>query len=444
MSYPDGSLLILSDLNDTDQGNAAVISGTDGSTLDTIGTFPYAALGDQVRSGLFAITAETGSPHFGVINAIDIYDQSLTRTAHITSITVSPAMDAHSPIQSNGTTNFYVAARPTSSGAAVKAYRISTEGVVDATTWTLPLADSIQVIAPSLDDTILYWGAQLGIANLGVIHRWDLVNNVALSDLVSMGSTVQFAHQMFVTMAGDVLVLVGFSDGDDFQVRRYNAAGTLLHTYDLGVAGAFDTPEMWRDLDDQNFWVRGFYDATGHTSRFLKIAIQTGATLTDFTVTDLEGGGDVPTTCPIIMIGSSVVTPQPPWPQTPPFVEDIGPDGGGLQHVPIRRLRRSPHVFDLNKRVFLSRLEPYLRTGIGTTSGQGIDAEVMLRVSKDGGYTWGAERVLSAGALGRYATRLQAYQFGVARDWVFEISVSDPNVPWTLLDLFADIEEGTS
>lgn len=444
MSYPNGSILILSDLADTDQGDAAVISGVDGSTLDQLGTFPNASLGDQVRSGIFAVTAETGTPGNATINAINLYDQTLTQVAHITSITVSPAMSRLSPIQSNGTTQFYIGAVPTTGAANVVVHRVNASGVVDGTTWTLPNpgASTLAALAPNLDDTILYWGAHLGIANLGVIHRWDLVNNVALSDLVAMGTDIDFTSKMFVTYAGDLLVLV--SNSDDYQVRRYAANGSLLMTYDLGEAGAFDTPEMWRDLDDQRFWVRGFYDATGHTSTFKKLDLSTGTVLTTFTVTDLEGGGDVPTTCPVIMLGSSIVTPQPPWPQGPPFTEAIGPDGGGLQHVPIRRLRRSPHVFESNKRIFLSRLEPYLRTGIGTTSGQGIDAEVMLRVSKDGGYTWGAERVLSAGALGRYAMRLQAYQFGVARDWVFEITVSDPSNPWVLLDLFADVEEGLS
>jgi hypothetical protein len=77
-------------------------------------------------------------------------------------------------------------------------------------------------------------------------------------------------------------------------------------------------------------------------------------------------------------------------------------------------------------------------------TGQGRDAEVMIRVSRDGGFTWGAERIVSAGVLGAYTQRLQAFQFGQARDWVIEVSVSDPNVPWVLLDLFADLDEGTS
>lgn len=441
MSYPAGSILVFSDLNDSVQGDAVVLNNTTGAVLDSLSTMPYAGLGDRVSSGLFAVTVETGSPHSGVITSIKVFAADTTLIATNTSITVSPAMYSKSPIGSNNRDKFYIAARPTTGSAAVIVYTIDTAGALGGTTWTLPSASSIQVVAPLTDDSVLYWGANLGIANLGVIHAWDLVNNVALPDVVSMGTTVQFAHNMFVVNDTEILVLVGFSDADTYEVRRYSASGALLKTYDLGVAGAFDTPEMWRDIDPTAFWARGFYAEDGSTSTLMKFDLSSGTVLTTFSVTNLDGGGQVPATCPLITLGPQLpVQSLPPWPITPPFIAG----SGGLQNDPIRRLRRSPHVFSDNKRVFLSRLEPYLRTGIGTTSGPGIDALVMLRVSRDGGNTYGTERMISAGELGNYVTRLQGYRFGQARDWVIELTVSDPNVPWVLADLFADLEEGTN
>jgi len=200
-------------------------------------------------------------------------------------------------------------------------------------------------------------------------------------------------------------------------VYRLDSAGTIIQAYTPSLtAQAQDLDKIELNPNGRSFWVSDQYSCW-----MFQFDIATGMEYGSFQ-THLPPGQ----LCGFTILGyRGTLAP---------------PDAGTPEPFPIRRLRRSPHVFLNNKRVFLSRLEPYFRAGIGTTSGQGIDAEVMLRVSKDGGNTWGAERILSAGALGRYATRLQAYRFGVARDWVFEVSVSDPSVPWVLVDLFADIE----
>lgn len=69
-----------------------------------------------------------------------------------------------------------------------------------------------------------------------------------------------------------------------------------------------------------------------------------------------------------------------------------------------------------------------IATGYGLLSGQGSDPKVMLRVSKDGGNTFGQYRELGLGATGKYATRVTARRLGAfgPRGIVFEISISDP------------------
>ena len=109
----------------------------------------------------------------------------------------------------------------------------------------------------------------------------------------------------------------------------------------------------------------------------------------------------------------------------------------------IRRLRRAPHVNNDNTRVFLRRFELDLERGQGLATGQGSDPMVLLRLSRDGGQTWGEEIRMAAGALGAYTQRVLARRLGHARDTVFEVTVSDP-IAWSLVGAWLDVEGGTS
>jgi len=97
----------------------------------------------------------------------------------------------------------------------------------------------------------------------------------------------------------------------------------------------------------------------------------------------------------------------------------------------IRRLRRSPTVQNENKLLVLNWFELLLQTGIGQDAAvYGPPPIVMLRISKDGGRTWGDERQASAGALGAYMTRVYWARITQGRQIVFEVTVSDPLVNW--------------
>lgn len=96
----------------------------------------------------------------------------------------------------------------------------------------------------------------------------------------------------------------------------------------------------------------------------------------------------------------------------------------------IRRQRRSPALMSEDRRVFYSQFELDLEPGLGTT-GQGENPQVMLRMSDDGGKTWGTEKMRSAGKKGEYGKRVQWNRLGSARRRVFEVTVSDP-IPWRL------------
>ena len=95
----------------------------------------------------------------------------------------------------------------------------------------------------------------------------------------------------------------------------------------------------------------------------------------------------------------------------------------------IRRLREAPDLTEENQRIFYASFELDLEPGLGAQSGQGENPMAMLQLSGDGGKTWGAEMWRSAGALGKYLTRLIWNRLGTARRRVFRLVVSDP-VPW--------------
>jgi hypothetical protein len=109
----------------------------------------------------------------------------------------------------------------------------------------------------------------------------------------------------------------------------------------------------------------------------------------------------------------------------------------------IRRLRRAPHIAQENTRVFYRRFELDLERGQGLADGQGADPLVLLRLSRDGGQTWGEELRLPAGRLGDYTARVIARRLGQARDTVFEVVVSDP-IAWSLVGAWLDLDPGTT
>ncbi len=105
----------------------------------------------------------------------------------------------------------------------------------------------------------------------------------------------------------------------------------------------------------------------------------------------------------------------------------------------IRRMRRSPHVAADGRWVFCSRLEFDFQVGVGLSTGQGADPQVMLRISRDGGRTYGNERWASLGTLGKYLTRVRFLRNGRWRDGVIEVTITDPVVV-ALTECWADLE----
>lgn len=90
---------------------------------------------------------------------------------------------------------------------------------------------------------------------------------------------------------------------------------------------------------------------------------------------------------------------------------------------PIRRVRRAPHLFDEANWTYYRDFQVDMEVG---TAAAGIDPQVMMRFSDDGGLTWSNEKWASAGKTGEYKKRVIWRRLGRSRDRVFEIVVTDP------------------
>lgn len=97
-------------------------------------------------------------------------------------------------------------------------------------------------------------------------------------------------------------------------------------------------------------------------------------------------------------------------------------DNGTARPVEITSRR----VFKGGEWVRIPALQVHFEAGSGLVSGQGVAPQAMLRISRDGGYTFGNEMWRPMGAIGAYLTRAIWRRLGVARDWVFKLRITDP------------------
>lgn len=94
----------------------------------------------------------------------------------------------------------------------------------------------------------------------------------------------------------------------------------------------------------------------------------------------------------------------------------------------VRGVRRAPYLGAENSWAFVDAFELGVETGVGLNTGQGIDPQVELRVSKDLGKTWVSAGNASLGPMGGYDDRTLWRRLGRARldRLVFEVVITDP------------------
>lgn len=135
--------------------------------------------------------------------------------------------------------------------------------------------------------------------------------------------------------------------------------------------------------------------------------------------------------------------------RTDVFKDLVAPTNPALNALAatITRDRITPHLYDENKRYFCNYIELRTLTGVGLdgspTLGVGVLPQVMLRISRDGGNTFGEEIWRTAGAVGNYMQRVKWNLPGVWRDGVLWFRVTDP-VNWAVIDCYICGELGAN
>lgn len=107
----------------------------------------------------------------------------------------------------------------------------------------------------------------------------------------------------------------------------------------------------------------------------------------------------------------------------------------------IHRIKTTPFLYRGFDNIEISRLELKVQAGHANSTGVGSDPKIMLRISKDGGHTWGNEIVRSIGKIGEYNKRVKFPRLGTAREWLFEFRFSDP-CAFSLIEAVADVSGG--
>lgn len=126
---------------------------------------------------------------------------------------------------------------------------------------------------------------------------------------------------------------------------------------------------------------------------------------------------------PVNQAGLTVVrglggTTAQAWPAPTAFA------GVEFPGFPITRDRICRLPFNGGLRAILNRLEAFIQAGVGNDDCP--DPQITLRLSRDGGNTWGNEITVSMGQLGQYVTRVVWNRLGYYRDGAIWLRVTDP------------------
>lgn len=101
-----------------------------------------------------------------------------------------------------------------------------------------------------------------------------------------------------------------------------------------------------------------------------------------------------------------------------------------------------PVINNDRKRIFHSRFELDIEQGVGTTSGDGVNPQIMLDWSDDGGRVFKNPQIYNGmGKLGQYSTRVYWRRLGQSRNRMYRVTVADP-VRRTIIAASADMSIG--
>lgn len=126
------------------------------------------------------------------------------------------------------------------------------------------------------------------------------------------------------------------------------------------------------------------------------------------------------------------------------IVGDMNPDAYVEYGNTMQGIAAAAPIHSGRKRLFMRRLELDIESGVGLTSGQGSDPQIMLDWSDDGGRTFSARQLWrSMGKIGEYRQRLRWNRMGSFRNRILRAIIADP-IKRTGIAAHADLDTGTS
>lgn len=292
---PIGSFLVP---NDEPGYPAVLLDATTGAVLQVF-AFPSCEMGAWLPDGTLGVLAEQAA-NSNAVGAFNIYDAQLNLLHAVTSWISGGPYDAVGPVTCNpATRKFYVAGMSVGTPATfTRIYRIAADGTVERS-WNIhcavgssPGSNGVQGIAVTADDSTLYFLRPNvnsgGFTQYISIGAWDLVNDVALADVIpnTANSWIQLGRDLVRTADGSLLFWAHTNAGAN--VYRYDTSGTLLHSYALVDS---NTPRLCLDPSDATvFWVMHWPSgsSTGQPIHFDKIRISDGVVLATIVSTIVE------------------------------------------------------------------------------------------------------------------------------------------------------------
>lgn len=107
-------------------------------------------------------------------------------------------------------------------------------------------------------------------------------------------------------------------------------------------------------------------------------------------------------------------------------IYELDPDVYTDNGTAIARELIGRHIFRGNERITVDEIYVDMEVGVGTATGQGVNPQAMLSVSKSNGKTWNNPRWAKIGKVGEYLARVAWRKFGECRDLTVKLRLTDP------------------
>ena len=289
LDAPVGSIFV----NDDHDGYPlALLSAVDGSVLHFVAPFPNGENADVLASGV----------HTGRILVHDRADDHLKLYSPtfdlLADLDYTSTGDPKYPIRADHTRSQFYVGKPVdpANGSVATVTTVTSAGAFGPQTWVLPTS-GLYAIATNVAGTILYFTGQTTTTN-SPVQRWDLINDVALSDLApGLGAT--WATMCDIVVLGDDTIVVSYQSTTPATapvIKLYTADGTTLQTWTITGQRSVDV-HLATALDDPvSVWV---WTKLAGVSQFDNIRASDGTVLTTFDVREFEEGIWIGTILPI-------------------------------------------------------------------------------------------------------------------------------------------------